>query len=403
MTLATTYFSTSNANTEGRKAIEVDDIMWHIGEPTDTPLIALTGGKLYKSGDDSPEEVAGRIAKKVTEQVDFKVIEKDKLTRTVTVNGAVTDTTTQTVTTDSNSACRIGDLLCDKSTGEMMFVQAVDSGGVDLTVARNLGSTAYEIADNAVLQIMGNAHKQGGSKSAMRSILASPRTRYCQISKRTFGITRTLAASQLETKVAALDEEQQQAFVEINKDIEFSFWSPNAADSTTDASSNTVYLVRGIEGELGSTYTTNCNGNLDEDFFMTTLAEEVFQYGPNRKTLFADAKFLSRVSGFSYLKQQTKPEMTKYGLRMTEVITQHGTLEIVHCGAFSEYRASSEAGKAIILDLNRVEYRYMKGRDVNMEMDIHTPGDDVIEGQYYCEVGLSLKSLAHHRIINNIG
>jgi hypothetical protein len=404
MTLATTYFSVANANTEGRKAIEVDDVLWHVGEPTMTPLLTLVGGKLYKKGDDTPEEVAGKISKKMTTQVDFKVIEKESLTRTVQAAAAVADITTTTVVLDSNAACTVGDILTNKMSGERLFVVAVDSGGANLTVKRNLGATAFQIADDDVFFISGHASKQGGSKRTMKSILAAPRTRYCQIFKRTFGITRTLAASQLETKINALDEEQQQALVEHKKDIEFAFWANAAADSTLDAAGSTVYLTRGIESELaGDTYTTDCGGSMDEDYFFSTVMEDVFRYGPNTKVLFADAKMISRISGFQRVKLQAKVGENRYGQKVTEVFSNHGTLQVVPCGVYGQYKDQSQEGFGTVLDLDRVEMRFMENRDTKMEMDIQTPGDDVIEGQYYSEVGISLKSLLHHRIIKNIG
>lgn len=404
MTISSTYFNNANAGAEGRLTVEVDDILWHIGEPSMTPILTLCGGKIYKDGKDSPEEVPARINKKVTAQVDFKVIEKDALTRQVTTAAAVADTTTTTVVLVTNTPCTVGDTLKNKSTGESMLVYAVDAGGANLSVRRNLGGTAFQIGAGDIIQITGFASKQGGSKRSMKSILATPRVRYCQIFKRTFGITKTLAKSQLETKMNALDEEQMQSLVEHKKDIELSIWSNGAADSTTDAAGNAVYLTRGIEAELADEkYTTDCGGNMDEDFFFSTVMEDCFKYGPGTKTGFADAKFISRINSFARNKIQTQVKENKYGLMVMEVMSAHGTLQLTPCGTFGQYKNADQEGFCTVLDLNRVELRHMEGRDTTMEMDVQTPGDDVIEGMYLSEIGLSLKSLLHHRIIKNIG
>lgn len=404
MTVATTSRTTGNASTEGILAQDISDIIFHVGEPSEAPLIALTGGKLYTTGDNKPKEVKGRIKREVSTEVDYKIVEKDPLARSLTVSSAVSDTTTTTVVTSSNSNATVGDTLYNKNTGEMLFVTAVDSGGANLTCRRNLGSTSFTIGAADTLEIIGWAGRQGGSKRSMKSQLAATRTRYCQIFKRSFGVTDTLMNVLLETKsVDAWDEEMTQSLVDHKKDIEFSFWLNAAVDSSTDASSYTAYLTRGIIAELGSTYTTDCEGNLDEDKFFGTVCEDVFEYGPRRKMAFADSKFKSRFDSWARVKQQTKAMDTDYGLSVTEIETGHGILEVSVCGVFDKFFQDADKGYMVVLDLDRVVYKYINKRDSKYEADIQTPGDDAREGQFITECGVSLRSLAHHRIVKNIG
>lgn len=404
MAVATVSRTTANASTEGLLAQDVSDIIFHVGEPSEAPLIALTGGKLYTSGENKPKEVKGRIKREVATEVDYKIVEKDPLARTLTTAAAVADTTTTTVVTASNANATVGDTLYNKNTGEMLFVTAVDSGGANLTCRRNIGSTVFQIGSGDTLEVMGWAGRQGGSKRSMKSQLAAPRTRYCQIFKRSFGVTDTLLNVLLEAKsVDAWDEEMTQALVEHKKDIEFSFWLNAGADSSTDASSYTAYLTRGIIAELGSTYTTDCEGGCDEDKFFGTVCEEIFEYGPRRKMAFVDAKFKSRFDSWSRVKQQTKPSETDYGINVTEIETGHGILEVAVCGVFDKFFSDANKGYMVVLDLDRVVYKYINKRDSKYEADVQTPGDDAKEGQFITECGLSLRSLAHHRIVKNIG
>lgn len=395
----------ANASTEGNLKKDVSDILWHIGEPTAYPLHTLLGGKLYKKGVEKPEDVAGKVKKEKAIQPKYSVIEKDPLSRTVTVNGAVADTTTTTITLDSNTNCRVGVTMRNVESGEVVYVTAVDSGGADVTARRNLGSTSYTIADNSTFKIMGYASAEGQAKAALKSQLAAERERRLQIYKWTFGVTGTLLESLLYTQDGgsdAWDEEMTQAAVNHRLDIENSWWFNSAADSTTDTSSNTVNLSRGIIAEIGSTRETDAGGALDEDLFFGAFAAAAFEFGPRRKGLFVDAELMSRINSWPRVKQQTAPFGTKYGFKVQEVETGHGIFDIMPNGSFGSFLSAAESGYGVVLDLERVVYKYLENRDSKYEVDVQTPGTDAREGQYITECGLSLRSLDHHRILKNI-
>lgn len=397
----TTTKTNVNLGTENLTDVEVHPYIWHVGEPTDSPLITLTGGKLYKSGTSKPEDVPGKIKRESTKEVDYKVIEKDPLARVFTMNGAVADTTTTSFTVVSSANLTGGETVKNITTGEIGYVQTV-TNTTTLVVARNLGSTTYQVGASDVWKVVGYAGAEGSAKRSMKSQLASPRTRYCQVFKRSFGVTGTAMKVKLVSEMDAWSEEQTQALANHKKDIEFSFWMNPGADSTTDASSNTVYLTRGILAELGATRTENCDSNLTEDSFFGEVCQNVFQYGPSRKTLFADGALRSKINSWSRVKQQTAPSMTKYGLNVQTLDTGHGFLDIIACGVYDNFLSDDDKGFGVVLDLSRIAYRFIEGRDSMLELDIQTPGTDAREGQYISECGISVRSLDHHRIINNI-
>jgi len=392
---------TGNASTEQRLDVDVSDILFHTGEPSDTPIIALKGGKLYLGGGATPKDVPGRIKSEIANEVDYKIIEKDPLARTAQASSAVASTSEETIPVDSQTSVYVGDLLVNKRTGEVMYCHTRTSA-TSLECKRNLGSTSYEIADDDVFYVSSYATKQAGSKRGMNSQLAAPRTRYCQIFKRSFGVSDTLLNVLLVTQKSEWDEEMTQAMVNHKIDIENALWYGPGADSTTDADSNTVYLTRGILNEIGADRTIDCKGAMDEATFFGEVAEKVFEYGPSRKMLFADAKFLTRLNDFSRVKQQTKPKMTDYGVSVAEVETGHGILDVVRCGVFNKHVEVSAQGFAVALDLDAIAYKHIKNRDSKYQVDIQTPGDDAREGQFITEAGVSVRLLDHHKIIKNI-
>jgi len=405
MSLISANKTNANASTEELLAVDVTDIIWHLGEPTEAPLITLTGGSLYFQGENKPQNVPSKVKRIVAEEVSYKVIEKDPLARTVTVNGAVADTTTTTVTLDSNAALKIGDTLKNtaQADGEFFFVYAVDSGGADISVRRNIGSTTFTVADNDTLEIVGYAATDGGAKASIRAQLAEPRTRRTQIFKRTFGVTDTLKNVKLETKdVNAWDEEKTQALVEHKKDIEFSFWFNPGADSSTDADSNTVNLTRGIFAELAGDSTIDAGGGVTEEDFFGAISEQIFQYGPTKKAFFVDSRLKSKMGDWSRVKQQTKPKESVYGINIITLETNHGILDVMTNGAFNKFLPDIQKGIGVAIDLDRIAYKFIANRDSKYEDMIQTPGQDAREAQYITECGLSVRSLLHHKVVKNI-
>lgn len=401
-TYTTSAKTSANASTEGKLDLDVSSTLWHVGEPSEFPLFTLIGGKAYSDGKSQPKDVKGRVKKETATEIKYSVVEKNALSRTLTVATAVADTTTTTLVLSSNARCTVGDLIRNTRTGECCLVYAVDSGGANLSIRRNLGSTAYTILKGDTFKIYSYAQKAGGSKRTLQSVIGSNRDRYVQIFKRSWAVTDTLANIKLKVDTDDWSEEMTQALVEHKRDMEYAFWMNPAADSSTDSGSSAVYLTRGIIAELSS-YTTDCDGTLDEDKFFGEVSEDIFEYGPQKKAFFVDAKMKTRILSWARVKQQLRPKDNVYGLDITELYTGHGVLEMVSCGVFGQLMDSSEQGYGVVLDLDNVKVKTIANRDTKLQTGIETPGDDAKEGQYITEAGLCLTLLPHHRVIKNIG
>lgn len=399
MTIATAPRTSANAVTEGTAKIEVDNTLFHVGEPTAYTLIALTGGEIYKDGSATPQKVPGKIKKQLTSEVEYKVIEKSPKAREITVNGAVASTSTESITVDSQTVLTVGTVLENKATGEIMYVHTVTSATA-IVCRRNLGSTTFQIADNAVLRIVGYAATEGGPKRSIRSQLAAARARKTQIFKTSFGVTGTAQAIKYEVNPNGWQEEQTQAAVDHNKDREFSFWFNAAVDSTTDVDGNTVTLTRGILAEIrGDHDDVDVSSSFTEDDFFGEVAAKIFEYGPQRKAYLCDSTQRSIINGFARSKLLMKSTETMYGFTAQEIDTGHGILEILPTSVFTANMDTGTNGFGVALDLERVKYRFLEGRDSFLQNNIETAGTDAKEAQFITECGLSLLCLPHHVIV----
>ena len=389
---------------------DVSSTIWHETDSRNTPIISLLGGDLYFDGKDSPQSVSPVIGKEKATEYKYDVIEKDALTREWTGGAAVADTTTTTVPMADSTGMQAGMVLRSKSAAspEVLHVITVTSS-IEIECRRNIGSTSYTIPAAATFVCVGFCQKEGGGKRGIRNVVAAARTRYVQVFLITFGITKQLDNSVEVVSTKAWTEEMKQAAREHNLDKEGSFWFNANADSTTDSSGNTCYLSRGILTEIenynSGSNVIDLNGSMTEDDFLGGVSESIFEYGPSKKILLADGHLLTKIMGFGIGKQQLQPSMTEtpYGLAIGTLVSIHGILRIVHCGVMSKYLASSEAGFGLVLDPERIKYKYLENMDNRYQEGIETPGDRVKEAQYYSVCGVSVRSRSHHNIIKNMG
>lgn len=401
------YRKNSDASTETRLAREVYKDMMHLGEPTDVMLMTLKGGYSYVEGGAKPKEVQGKIKTEPTSAVEFEVIEKDPLSRALTVTGAHNDSvTTLTVGASATSAknVTVGDLLYVKQTAEKMLVIAKAANGYDLTVRRGVsGSAASALVGGEDIVIYSWAGKEGGSKRSKISQLAAGRKQTTQIFKRSFGISETVANVELLTSPNDWDEEMTQAAYDHKLDIELSCWL-GGGGSSTDADGNTVLFQKGVIPTIASDSerVLDCGKSLTESFFFGELMPKIFQYGPKQKTLIADSVLIAIINSFPMAKQQTTTKETDFGFDIQTLRSPFGTLNIALGGMFSNWLPASEQGYGVVLDLNNIVWRPLKNRDTKMKENIQTPGDDVREGQFITEGGIMVKMIKFHSIIRNV-
>lgn len=390
---------------------DVSPVIWHETDSRNTPIISMLGGDLYLDGESTPKKIAPIIGKEQATEYKYEVLEKDALTRSWTGGAAVASTSEETIPFASTTGMQAGMLLRkkDADTPEVIHVITVTSS-TEIEAKRNIGSTTYTVAGADTWVCCGFCQKDGGSKRGIRSVTAAARTRYLQVFRNTFGITQQLLNSEEIVNVKAWSEEMKLAAREHNLDKEGSFWFAPYADSTTDSSGNTCYISRGLIAEI-TNYGTNsqnvidCKGSIDEDSFLGTISETIFSRGASKKMLLADGRFLTKIMGFAIGKLQLQPSMeeTDFGLAIGTLVSAHGILKIVHCGVPAVYHSTAEAGFGLVVDPDKIKYKYLSNMDNRYEEGIQTPGDLVKEGQFYSVAGLSARNLSHHFIVKNIG
>jgi hypothetical protein len=120
---------------------------------------------------------------------------------------------------DNGSRFRVGDQIQVEGSEELMLVTGIN--GDTLTVVRGYaGTTAEDLADNQVINILGNAALEGADKPGVRFTNRNRCSNYTQIFTATVEVSGTdMAASQLGL-ADELDYQKQERLRELIRDLE---------------------------------------------------------------------------------------------------------------------------------------------------------------------------------------
>ncbi len=171
---------------------------------------------------------------------------------------------------DNGSRFRVGDQIQVEGSEELMLVTAVNSN--TLTVVRGYaGTTAENLADNQVINILGNAALEGADKPTARFTNRSRVGNYTQIFTAAVEVSGTdLAANQLGL-ADEMDYQKQERLREMLRDLENTVINGGQPASNPQGSGSVRRSMKGIVQHLSSNVFHTGDGGfpagtgLDED------------------------------------------------------------------------------------------------------------------------------------------
>jgi len=228
--------------------------------------MAFTGKATYSAGTDLPElaedvsDLIGIISPYETPLLDalgnpmreatsthHEWMEDELLANKDAVNDSTftdPDVDTQFVV-DNGSRFRIGDQIQIEGSEELMLVTAVN--GNTLTVVRGYaGTVAENLADNQVINILGNAALEGDDKPAVRFTNRVRKSNYTQIFTAAVEVSGTdMAASQLGL-ADEMDYQKQERLRELIRDLENTVINGGQPSSNPQGSDSVRRSMKGI-------------------------------------------------------------------------------------------------------------------------------------------------------------
>lgn len=391
--------TSATSSSEGRLIVDAVDKIFLL-EPNKHPLVTLLTnvGKVW----DGKAWTGAGIMKAATGNPEFKWFEDVYGGRYArTTNAETSGSTTIEVSGAGSSSAYIftvGDIVRNSRTGENFLVTAIASA-TSLTVTRAFGSVAAAAMNSGDgLFIIGNVNEENSGARNVNATRSTPQSNYTQIFKTSIAVSNTEKAANL---YGGKDLPYQRAKkgTEHALDIERAFWFGQAKYDVTGTQGHPRRQTGGVDEFItaGNSYVQNQGGPLTAPD-MNTFLREGFTYGNSTKMLFAGGIVLQAINEIARGQILTKTGDTTYGVRISEWQTPFGIVNIVHNPLFVE----ELAGQAYLLDMECFRYRFMEGRDTQLQTNIQAPDVDGEVDQYLSEVGLERKQAPRHALLKGV-
>ena len=391
--------TTQQAVSETRLVRQVNDEIGSL-EPNVAPLITLLM----------------RLKKRVpVKSPRWEWFEDDYVARWGTNSGATVanNPASTTVTVTDGTLFVPGDLIVapktvDVSTPPEMFrVTAVNTSNGALTVIRDVGSAGIDtIPANAPLRIVGNAFEEGAPMPTSKTTSPVPKITYTQIFRTTCEFTKTAVASQVYGAPSGdRAREHKKKLAEHKQLLNAALLFGRASESMSGGP--TGKPIRTTMGLLSAIQTniTDATGSLTKKVF-EAFSRQAFRYGPNTKLLLAAPMIKSAINEWAREFLLVKPGETKYGVKIQQIETAHGTWMLVNDWMLESVGNYGYGATALSIDMDQLRYIYLSNNGVNRDTAIHEDllknGDDKFVDEILTEGGFAVQQEKYHARLMNV-
>lgn len=371
-------------------------------DPTAAPMITLLNAMKGK--------------RKQTDNPVFEWLEDDFVARWAQSNATVSNTTTANtiaLATGHGKYFVPGDVFivpnADSSSTapEMCRVTGVSSDTITVTRAF-AGTTVQTIGNTSALRIIGQAFGEGAAAATSKNTVVATRTSYTQIFKQTLKLTGTY----MSTKQYGDDGDErkrqhakmlQQVKIDMNGALLF-----GKATSTTDADGNPLRTTAGLNTVISSNI-FDAGGTITLKY-LDSFANSAFRFGPKEKYLFTGGAMTRAINAWARNQQiSTSREDKVFGVMVKQIETPFGIWNHINDYALESptsltagFSGYGFAGWGFSVDLEEIDYRFMKGRDTRLVQDIERAGYDYKVDELLAEVGFEIRQEKHHAKIYNV-
>jgi hypothetical protein len=381
--------------------------------------MAFTGKATYSAGTTLPElaedvsDLIGIISPYETPLLDalgdpmreatsthHEWLEDELLPNKDSINDSTyTNPTTDTdFVVDHGSRFRMGDQIQVEGSEELMLVTAVSTN--TLTVVRGYaGTTAEALADNKVINILGNAALEGSDKPSARFTNRVRKGNYTQIFTATVEVSGTdLAASQLGL-ADEMDFQKQERLRELLRDLENTVVNGGQPASMPEGSGSVRRTIEGIIQHLSTNvFHTGDSGfptgnDLDEAKINYVL-RKIWENSSGNVDLIVVGGFQKRkINAFCADSRTYASGDTTFTNMVSVYESDFGVCRIITT------RWMPQDG-ALLLDSSRISVLPLAGRSFYFKP--LASGGDYESGELIGEYTLELRNEAAHGIIRDL-
>jgi len=299
---------------------------------------------------------------------------------------------------DNGDRFRVGDQIQVEGSEELMFVTGIN--GDTLTVVRGYaGTTPEDLADNQVINILGNAALEGADKPNARFTNRTRYGNYTQIFTATVEVSGTdMAASQLGL-ADEMDYQKQERLRELIRDLENTVTNGGQTTSNPEGSISVRRSMKGIIQHISTNaFHTGDSGfpagnDLDESKINYTL-RKIWENSNGNVDLIVVGGFQKRkINAFSADSRTYAANDTTFTDMISIYESDFGVCKIVTTRWMPQ-------DAALLLDSSRISVLPLAGRSFHFKP--LASGGDYECGELIGEYAVELKNEAAHGLIRGL-
>lgn len=325
-------------------------------------------------------------------------------------------------TTDSVAfGVKAGDILMVEQTAELMYVTTTPTVNNTIAVLRGFDNAAsIAVTYNAdgtnpwVIKI-GSAYEEGSAAPDPVGWDPDENENQTQIFREAYALTGTAVATTTRTG-DEVKESKADCLEAFTVGLEKSFIFGKIR--TTTRNNQPLRMTDGIINMLPAGRKISMapyNGLISLKYWETLIAD-MFRYGSNRKLAFCGVTAMLAITQMVRMNTQlnwTLGQPTKmYGMDVQELTTPMGTMVLKIHPLFGQMMGGTNGTNGVwypsfdnallVLDMQYIKYRYLKGRDVTYQPNMQLPGVDGMLAGYIAECGLELNFPETHLLITGL-
>jgi len=347
--------------------------------------------------------ILAKMNKKSSFNSEFTWFERQQMARITRINngGGYPLGSETSLVVDDSTIFVVNDVVHNTRTGENMLITAINYTTHTLTVTRNLGGAGAgsAINDNDEMLAIHSTYAEGTASGTAISTKAVKKYNYTQIFKTAIKLTGTVNAQKLRGG-EDLEDNLREAALRYSTDVERALLFGKRNEDTSG--STPIRQTGGItdSGSIGisTNVTDNSGASITEAQFLAHLRPLYENGDSDVRTSFCPHFFLQKVGGWADSKVRITQSVTSLGIVITEYVSPYGRTNLI---PHRLLKGDIYGYYVISLDLPRVMYRFLQGRDTKLQTNIQNNDEDLVKHQFIGEVGGQLVHETLHGILHN--
>ena len=305
---------------------------------------------------------------------------------------------------------KAGDVMWMEKSSEIMHVLQDPTVDTSLAVLRGAAGTTPAantvVSDNPYIVCIGSAFEEASNAPTGVNFDPTKVWNYCQIFRNTLEASNTATKTELRT-TDAIEEAKREVLQLHGIDMERAFWWGTRFETTKNG--KPLRFLGGFTSFIDANNIVAQNGTPAKMTDLEGWLERIFRYGSNEKMAFCGNRALLAINQI-VRKNSTfniQSGIKEYGMEVTKLVCPFGQLVIKTHPLFNQMASVVPTYYSVdswmyVLDMSKIGYVYLNGRDTKYEPKLEQNGLDGLKSGWITECSIEVAHPETHFLIKGL-